>query len=121
MTFDPIIHPGQAKNLNCPRAARAVSVAVKRTVQKHISRLDFHATRKAGFYKGAGQDDARVTLQMTVAGGRGASWKCLEPNLNPSVCMVRVQVPSVEGLRRQFHHHLDACRMDDLSLDIGYR
>jgi len=104
MTFDPMIHPGQAKDLNGPRAARAISVAVKRTVQKHLSRLDFHATRKAGFYKGAGQDDARVTLQMTVTWGRDASRKCLEPNLNPSVRMVRVRVLSVKGLRRQFHH-----------------
>jgi hypothetical protein len=82
MTFDPIIHPGQAKNLNRPRAAGAISVAVKPPVEKHISRRDFHATPKAGFYKGAGQDDARITLQMTVAGGRAASRKCLEPNLN---------------------------------------
>jgi hypothetical protein len=67
MTFDPIIHPGQAKNLNRPRAAGAVSVAVKPPMDKHISRLDFHATPKAGFDKGAGQDDARITLQMTVA------------------------------------------------------
>jgi hypothetical protein len=68
MTFDPIIHPGQAKNLNRPRAAGAISVAVKPPVEKYISRLDFRATPKAGCYKGAGQDDARVTLQMTVAG-----------------------------------------------------
>jgi hypothetical protein len=81
MTFDPIIHPGQAKNLNRPQAAGAISVAVKPPVEKHISRLEFHATPKTGFYKGAGQDDARVTLQMTVAGGRGASRKCLDPDL----------------------------------------
>jgi hypothetical protein len=82
MTFHPIIHPGQEKNLNRPRAAGAISVAVKPPVEKHISRFDFHATSKAGFYKGAGQDDARITLQMTVAGGCAASRKCLEPNLN---------------------------------------
>ena len=82
MTFDPIIHPGQAKNLNCPRAAGAISVAVKPPVEKHSSRLDFHATPKAGLYKGAGQHDARITLQMTVAGGRAASRKCLEPKLS---------------------------------------
>jgi hypothetical protein len=82
MTFDSIIHPGQAKNLNRPRAAGAIGVAVKSPVEKHISRLDFQATPKAGLYKGAGQHDARITLQMTVAGGRAASRKCLEPNLN---------------------------------------
>ena len=82
MTFDPIIHPGQAKNLNRPRAAGAISVAVKPPVEKHISRLDLHAAPKAGFYKGACQDDARITLQMTVAGGRAASRKCFEPSLN---------------------------------------
>ena len=82
MTFDPIIRPGQAKNLNRPRAAGPISVAIKPPVEKHISRLDFHAPPKAGFYKGAGQDDARITLQMTVARGRAASRKCLEPNLN---------------------------------------
>jgi hypothetical protein len=82
MTFDQIIHPGQAKNLNRPRAAGAISVAVKPSVEKHVSRLDFHVTREAGLYKGASQHDARITLQMTVAGGRAASRKCLEPNLN---------------------------------------
>jgi hypothetical protein len=82
MTLDPIIHPGQAKNLNRARAAGAISVAVKPAVGKHISRRDFHATSKAGFYKGAGQDDARITSQMTMAGGRAASRKCLDPNLN---------------------------------------
>jgi hypothetical protein len=44
--------------------------------------INFHATSKAGFYKGAGQDDARITFQMTVAGGRAASRKCLDANLN---------------------------------------
>jgi len=82
MTFDPIIQPGQAKNLHRPRAVGAIGVAVKPPVEKHISRLDLHAAPKAGFYKGAGQDDARITIQMTVAGGRAASRKCLEPNLN---------------------------------------
>jgi hypothetical protein len=82
MTFDPIIHPGQAKNLDRLRADGAISVAVKPPVEKHISRLDFHATSEAGFYKGAGQHDARITLQMAVPGGRAASRKCLEPNLN---------------------------------------
>ena len=82
MTFDPIIEPGQSKNLNRPGAAGAISVAVKPAVGKHISRRDFHATSKAGFYKGAGQDDARITSQMTMAGGRAASRKCLDPNLN---------------------------------------
>ena len=82
MTFNPIIHPGQAKNLNRPRAARAIRVAVKPAVEKHISGLDFHAPPKAGFDKGAGQDDACITFQMTVTGGRAASRKCLDPNLN---------------------------------------
>ena len=82
MTFDPSIHPGQAKNLHRPRAAGAISVAVKPSVEKYISRLDFHATPKAGLYEGAGQHDARITLQMTVAGRRAASRKCLEPNLS---------------------------------------
>jgi hypothetical protein len=82
MTFDPIIHPGQAKNLNGPRKLGAISVAVKPPVEKRISRLDLHAAPKAGFYKGAGQDDTRISLQMTVAGARAASRKCLEPNLN---------------------------------------
>jgi hypothetical protein len=82
MTFDPIIHPGQTKNLNHPRAGGAIGVAVKPPVEKHISRLDYHATPKASFYKGAGQHDARITLQMAMAGGRAASRKCLEPNLN---------------------------------------
>jgi hypothetical protein len=82
MTFDPIIHPGQAKNLNRPRATGAISVAVKPPVEKHISRLDFHATPKAGFYKGASQHNARITLQMTVAWGRATRRKCFEPNLN---------------------------------------
>jgi hypothetical protein len=82
MTFDPVIHPGQAKNLNRARAAGAISVAVKPPVRKHISGRDCHATSKAGFYKGAGQDEARITFQMTVARGRAASRKCLDPNLN---------------------------------------
>jgi hypothetical protein len=81
MTFDPIIHPGQAKNLNRARAAGAISVAVKPAVEKHISRRDFHAASKAGFYKGAGHDNARIAFQMTVAGGRAASRKTLDPNL----------------------------------------
>jgi hypothetical protein len=54
MTFDPIIHPGQAKNLNRLRAVGAIRMTVKSPVEKHISGLDFHATRKTGFYKGAG-------------------------------------------------------------------
>jgi hypothetical protein len=82
MTLDPIIQPGQAKNLHRARATGPVSVAVKPPVAKYISGRDFHATSKAGFYKGAGQDDARITFQMTVAGGRAASRKCLDPNLN---------------------------------------
>jgi hypothetical protein len=82
MTFDPIIHPGQAKNLNRPRATGAISVAVKPPVEKHIAGLDFHATHKAGFYKGASQHDARITLQMTVPWRRATSRKCLESNLN---------------------------------------
>lgn len=62
MTFDPIIHPGQAQNLNRPRAAGAIGVAVEPPVEKHVSGLDLHATPKASFYKGAGQDDARIAL-----------------------------------------------------------
>ena len=79
--FDSIIHPGQAKNLNPPRAGGAIGVAVKPPMEKHISRLDFQATPKAGLYKGAGQHDARITLQMKMAGGRDAARKCLEPHL----------------------------------------
>ena len=97
MTFGPSIHPGQAKNLNRARTAGAISVAVKPSVGKHISRRDFHATSKAGFYKGAGQDDARITFQMTVAGGRAASRKCHDPNLNRSVGILRAHATSVEG------------------------
>jgi hypothetical protein len=82
MTFHRIIHPGQEKNLNRPRATGAISVAVKPSVEKDIPRLDFHTAPKTGFYKGAGQDDTRITLQMTVAGGCAASRICLEPNLN---------------------------------------
>jgi hypothetical protein len=82
MAFERIIAPGQAKNLNRSRAAGAVSVAVEPPVEEHISRLDFHAPSKARFYEGTGQDDARVPLQMTVAGGRAASRKCLDPNRN---------------------------------------
>ena len=96
MTFDPFIHPGQAKNLNRARAAGAIGVAIKPPVGKHISRRDFHATSKAGFYKGAGQDHARITFQMPVAGGRAASRKCLDPNLNRSV-MLRAHATSLEG------------------------
>jgi len=81
MTFDPIIHPGQTKNLNGARAAGAISVTVKPAVEKHISRRDFHAASKAGFYKGAGHDNARITFQRTVAGGRAAPRKSLDPNL----------------------------------------
>jgi hypothetical protein len=40
MTFDPIIQPGQAQNLNRPRAARPASVTFKPPVEQHISRLD---------------------------------------------------------------------------------
>jgi hypothetical protein len=80
MTFKPIIHPGQAKKLNRSQAVGAISVAVKPPVENHISRLDFQAAPKSGFYKGAGQDDARITLQMTVAGRRRASRIGLEPN-----------------------------------------
>jgi hypothetical protein len=54
MTFDPIIHPGQAKNLNRPRAIGAIRVTVKPPVEKHISRLDSHSTRKTGFNERAG-------------------------------------------------------------------
>jgi hypothetical protein len=82
MTFDPIIQPGQAKNVNRPRALGAISVAVEPTVEKHISRLDPHAATKTGLYKGACQDDARITFQMTVTRGRAASRKCLKPGLN---------------------------------------
>jgi hypothetical protein len=57
-------------------------VAVKPPVEQHISRIDFHATAKTGFYERAGQDDTRVTLQMMVAGGRAAPRKCFEPKLN---------------------------------------
>ena len=96
MTFGPIIHPGQAKNLNRARAAGAIGVAIKSPVGKHISRRDFHATPKPSFYKGAGQDDARITLQMTVTGGRAASRKCLDPNPNRSV-MLRAHAMSVGG------------------------
>jgi hypothetical protein len=62
-----------------PGAAGAIGVAVKPSVEKHISGLNFHAAPKTGLYKRPGQDDARVTLQMTVAGGRTASRKCLDP------------------------------------------
>jgi hypothetical protein len=95
VTFDPIIYPGQAKNLNRLRAGGAISVAVKPTVDKHISRLHIHATPEAGLYKRAGQHDTRITLQMTVAGGRAASRECLEPNLNRSVGMLRVHATSL--------------------------
>ena len=71
-------------------------MAIKPPVGKHISRRDFHATSKAGFYKGAGQDHARITFQMPVAGGRAASRKCLDPNLNRSV-MLRAHATSLEG------------------------
>jgi hypothetical protein len=81
MPLDPIIHPGQAKNLNRPRAGGAVRVTVKPPVEKYISRYDLKATPKTGFYKGAGQYDARITLPMAVAGGCAAPRKCLEPNL----------------------------------------
>ena len=57
-------------------------MAVKPPVEKHISGPDFHATPEAGFYKGTGQDDAGITLQMTVAGRRAASRERLESNLN---------------------------------------
>jgi len=82
MTLDPIIQPGQTKNLNRSRAMGAISVAIKPPVEKHVSRLDLHAARKTGFYEGACQHDARITLQVTVAGRRGASRKCLEPRAN---------------------------------------
>ncbi len=82
MPFNPIIHPGETKNLNRPRAARAIGVAVETPVEKHVSRLDFRAPRKTGFYKGAGQDHACISFQMTVAGGSAALGKCLEPNLS---------------------------------------
>ena len=78
MAFNPIIRPGQAQNLNRPRAVGGISVAVKPPVENHISRLDPHASPKAGFYKGAGQDNTRITLQMTVAGRRSASRKYLD-------------------------------------------
>ena len=82
MTLDPIIQPGQTKNLNRSRAMGAISVAIKPPVEKHVSRLDLYAARKTGFYEGACQHDARITLQVTVAGRRGASRKCLEPRAN---------------------------------------
>jgi hypothetical protein len=82
MAVDAIMPPRQAKNLYRPRAAGAISVAVKPPVEKHMSRLDLRATSKAGFYKGAGQNHARISFHMTVAWGRAAAWKCLEPNLN---------------------------------------
>ena len=97
MTLGPIIQPGEAKNLNRPRAVGAISVAVKPPVEKHVSGLDLHAAPKAGFYKGACQDDARITLQMAVAGGRGASRKCLEPSMCRPVRMFRVHALSVAG------------------------
>ena len=82
MTFDPIIQPGEAKNLNGPRAVGAISVTVKLPMEKHVSRLGLHTAPKAGFYKGACQDDGRIALQMAVAGVRAASRKCLVPSLN---------------------------------------
>ena len=71
-------------------------MAIKPPVGKHISRGDFHATSEAGFYEGAGQDNARITFQMPVAGGRAASRKCLDPNLNRSV-VLRAHAASLEG------------------------
>lgn len=53
LAFDAIIHPRQAKNLNRPRAAGAIGVAVEPGVEKHVSWLDFRAAPKAGFYKRA--------------------------------------------------------------------
>lgn len=102
LAFGPIIHPGQEKNLNRARAAGAISVAVKPPMEKHISGPDFHATPKAGFYKGAGQHHARITLQMTVPGGRGAPRKCLEPNVNRSVPMSRMHAASLKGFVHDF-------------------
>ncbi|HEY2533554.1 MAG TPA: hypothetical protein VGJ20_37435 [Xanthobacteraceae bacterium] len=57
-------------------------MAVKPPVEKHISGFDIHVTPKAGFYKGAGQDNARIALEMAVSGRRAASRISLEPNLN---------------------------------------
>lgn len=82
MTFEAIIQPGQPKKLNRPRAVGAISVAVKPSVEKHVSGLDLHSTPKAGFYEGACQDDARITLPMTVAGWCDASRKRLESSPN---------------------------------------
>ena len=81
MAFNPIIRPGQAENLNRPRAGGGIGVAVKPPMENHISRLDPQASPKAGFYKGAGQDNTRITLPMTVAGWRGASRKYLDPSM----------------------------------------
>jgi hypothetical protein len=66
-------------------------------MEKHIARLDSYATPKAGFYKGAGEDDTRITLRMTVAGWRNASRKCLEPNRGRPVRMFRVHGLIVMG------------------------
>ena len=74
-------------------------MAVKPAVEEYISRLDFRATRKAGFYKGAGQDDARITLQMTVAAGRAAARIGLEPNPNRSVSMWRAHATILHMLK----------------------
>ena len=47
----------------------------------------------------AGQDDARIALQMTVAQGRAAARIGLEPNLNRYVSMLRAHAAILHVLK----------------------
>jgi hypothetical protein len=66
VTFRPTIAPRQIQYGDRTRTRGAVGMAVEFAVQKNISRLDIYAAPKAGLDKGAGENNACITVKVQM-------------------------------------------------------